>query len=220
VSVLALVSVSVADTATHTKEIIGTFILTCFNHTRIKSNGSTWLNLLLATERVRLLLLPLLCSSKILESLRLLQSLLGLGEWIAILPKLVSSLRLRELLHWLLELSLRRSSKLVALLLISEWISLLELLLLGLAKHVSLCLSKRVQNICVYRFRLGKLVGSERRKLKLSSSKRIHLLLLGYCLSCRWLLLCKSKLIISLRYLGWRWAIQHYEWVVASRLLR
>ena len=180
-SVLALVSVSVADSATHTKKIIGTLSLTCFNHTRIKSNRPTWLNLLLATEWVRLLLLLLLCSSKNIKSLRLLQSLLGLGEWIAILPKLVCSLRLRELLHWLLKLSLRCSSEWVALLLISEWISLLlGLLLLWLAKNVSLCLSERVHNICGYRLRLGKLVGCERRRLRLSNCERIHRLLLRY----------------------------------------
>ena len=206
-SVLALVSVSVAESATHTKEIIWTLILTCFNHTRIKSNRPTWLNLLLATELVRLHLLLLLCSSKNIKSLRLLQSLLRLGEWIAILPKLVCSLRLRELLHWLLELSLSRSSEWVALLLISEWISLLlGLLLLWLAKNVSLCLSKRFHNICGYRLLLGKLVGCERRRLRLSNSERIHRLLLMFWLSFRWLLLCKSKLIISWRYLGCRCA--------------
>ena len=144
-SVLALFSVSVADSATHTKEIIGTLILTWFSHTKIKSNRPTWLNLLLATEWVRLVLLLLLCSSKNIKSLRLLQSLIGLGEWIAIIPKLVCSLLLRVLLHWLLELSRRRSSEHVALLLISELISLLlGLYLLWLDRNVSFFLSDRV----------------------------------------------------------------------------
>ncbi len=203
-SVLALVSVSVADSATHTKEIIGTLILTWFSHTKIKSNRPTWLNLLLATEWVRLVLLLLLCSSKNIKSLRLLQSLIGLGEWIAIIPKLVCSLLLRVLLHWLLELSRRRSSEHVALLLISELISLLlGLYLLWLDRNVSFCLSERVK-ICGCRLQLGKLVGvgCDRRRLKLSNSERIHRL---------WLM-----------YFGWRCATRYHEWVVSYsyRLLR
>jgi len=70
--------------------------------------------------------------------------------------------------------------------LISEWIiSLLGLFLLLIAKNVSLFLSGRVQKICGCRSRLDKLVGCDLRKLRLSNSERLHILLLRYCLSCR-----------------------------------
>ena len=108
----------------------------------------------------------LLCSSKNIKSLRLLQSLIGLGEWIAIIPKLVCSLLLRVLLHWLLELSRRRSGEHV-LLLISEWISsLLGLYLLWLDRNVSFCLSER-DKICGCRLQLGKLLIRVRSDFKL-----------------------------------------------------
>jgi hypothetical protein len=124
VSVLALAFISPRDSVTHIKKIITA--LTCFRRrARSKSNRSSWLNLRLATKWVCLLLLH---SRKAIKHWLLLEIWLGLSECIVVIHKIVWSVLLLVLvlLCWLVELSLLPSSKWV-ILLISEWIRLLEL---------------------------------------------------------------------------------------------